>query len=205
DPALALLRSRPEAAAREDLGGREERRAPPRGSTERPGFRLRIRRLPDLLARGDGRELELARRGNRVRPPSDPARAGHRAQRQVELADLHERMLAPLRAQWSREQRIYDRYTTGGQALSDFEALPLYTTAHSLAELADPRFAEQLYANKIVTLRAKALEGRDTPYYLHNSLCFDEALWLGETRRLDEPLPLLPPLPPPPFPPNLPP
>src|SRR5262249_14272116 len=56
--------------------------------------------------------------------------------RQVELADLHERMLAPLRAQWSREQRIYDRYTTGGQALSDFEALPLYSTAHSLAQLA---------------------------------------------------------------------
>jgi len=52
---------------------------------------------------------------------------------QLEQAQLHERMLAPLRAHWLREQKIYDRYTIDGQALSDLEALPLYATAHSLA------------------------------------------------------------------------
>ena len=97
-------------------------------------------------------------------------------------------MLEPLRADWDREKRIYDKYKTSGEALSKLEALPLYATAHSLAELADPPFAQELYAVKLADLRAKALEDRETPYYLHNWLWFDEALWLGEARRLDEPL-----------------
>jgi cellulose synthase (UDP-forming) len=107
---------------------------------------------------------------------------------EAELAQLHERMLAPLRAAWDREQRIYDRYELGGRALSKLEALPLYATAHALAELADRPFADQLYAKKLALLRAKALEDRETPYYLHNWVWFDEAFWLGEARRLDEPL-----------------
>jgi cellulose synthase/poly-beta-1,6-N-acetylglucosamine synthase-like glycosyltransferase/endo-1,4-beta-D-glucanase Y len=108
--------------------------------------------------------------------------------REVELAQLHARMLAPLRASWEREGRIYDRYRTSGEPLSKLEALPLYATAHALAEQADARFASKLHAKRLVELRTKAIEGHDTPYYLQNWLWFDEALWLGEARRLDEPL-----------------
>src|SRR6185503_19401545 len=43
-------------------------------------------------------------------------------------------------------------------------------------------------AKKLVELRPKAIEDRDTPYYLQNWLWFDEAYWLGEARRFDEPL-----------------
>jgi cellulose synthase (UDP-forming) len=108
--------------------------------------------------------------------------------RRAELAKLHEQMLVPLRAAWKREGRIYDRYRTNGEPLSNLEALPLYATANSLAEVADPDFANQLHDQKVVPLRTQALEGRETPYYLHNWLWFDEALWLGEARRFDETL-----------------
>ncbi len=107
---------------------------------------------------------------------------------EAQLASLHDRMLAPLRASFEQHERIYDRYETSGKALSELEALPLYATAHALAELADEPFAQELHTKKLVALRAKALENRDTPYYLHNWLWFDEVLWLGEARRFDEPL-----------------
>jgi cellulose synthase (UDP-forming) len=110
-------------------------------------------------------------------------------QQRVEQAELHERMLAPLRAIFAREGRIYDRYRTSGEPLSKLEALPLYATAHALAELSsDPQFARELHEKKLTALRANAVEDRDTPYYLHNWLWFEEALWLGEARRFDEPL-----------------
>jgi cellulose synthase (UDP-forming) len=108
--------------------------------------------------------------------------------RAAEVAKLHEQMLAPLRAAWKRDGKIYDRYRTSGEALSNLEALPLYATLNSLAEVADPEFARELHVKKVTELEAKAVEGRDTPYYLHNWLWFDEALWLGEVRRYDEPL-----------------
>ena len=106
--------------------------------------------------------------------------------RQAELAKLHEQMLAPLREIWKRDGRIYDRYRTNGEALSNLDALPLYATLNSLAEVADREFAQELHHEKVTALQAKAVEGRDTPYYLHNWLWFDEALWLGEARRHDE-------------------
>jgi cellulose synthase (UDP-forming) len=108
--------------------------------------------------------------------------------RQAQLAMLHEQMLAPLRDAWKRDGRIYDRYHTNGEAISKLEGLPLYATLNSLAEVADPLFALELHHKKVTDLQAKAVEGRDTPYYLHNWLWFDEALWLGEARRYDEPL-----------------
>jgi cellulose synthase (UDP-forming) len=106
--------------------------------------------------------------------------------RQAEMAKLHAQMLAPLREIWARDGRIYDRYRTNGEALSDLEALPLYATLNSLAEVADRPFAAELHQKKVAGLQAKAVENRDTPYYLHNWLWFDEALWLGEVRRHDE-------------------
>ena len=86
----------------------------------------------------------------------------------------------------SARARIYDRYRTNGEALSNLEALPLYATLNSLAEIADPAFALELHHKKVAGLQAKAVENRDTPYYLHNWLWFDEAFWLGEARRHDE-------------------
>src|SRR5262249_53420806 len=59
--------------------------------------------------------------------------------------------------------------------------------AHSLAEIGDPAFGHALHEKKLFDLRAKAIEGRDSPYYLQNWLWFDEAYWLGEARRFDEP------------------
>lgn len=99
---------------------------------------------------------------------------------------LRERMLAPLKAAFEQDGRIYDRYTTRGEALSRLEALPLYATAHALAEVADPEFAERLREARLEALRDNALVGRDTPYYLHNWLWFDEALSLQVARRYDE-------------------
>ena len=162
----------------------------PKSGEARP---VRIRRFPDLLA---GRARCDAGTGASAWLDSDLVPLLRKLgiepkgkwKQQAELAELHDRMLAPLRAYWDREQRIYDQYEIGGKALSNLEALPLYATAHSLAELADPPFAQQLHDKKLWELRTKALEDRDTPYYLHNWLWFDEAFWLGEARRLDEPL-----------------
>ncbi len=101
--------------------------------------------------------------------------------------DLRERMLAPLRDAYQRDGgRLFDRYRPDGTVKSKFEALPLYATLHSLADVVDPEFAETLRKEKLEGLWQKALVGRDTPYYLHNWLAFDETLSLGLARTFDE-------------------
>ena len=141
-----------------------ERAAPPAGSAQRRRRGFRTRRIPDLLARRGRCELALALRET-----------------------LHERMLAPFRAAWKEaDGRIYDRYRTDGEALSRLEALPLYATLHSLAELEDEPFARELRERKLDVLWSRALAGQDTPNSLHSWLWFDEALSLGEARRFDE-------------------
>ena len=99
---------------------------------------------------------------------------------------LRERMLAPLRTAYERDGRLFDRARPDGRALSELEALPLYATVHSLAEVADPDFAHRLRDEKLEALWKKAIAGKETPYYLHNWLAFDETLSLGLTRRFDE-------------------
>ena len=99
---------------------------------------------------------------------------------------LRERMLAPLRAAYAETGSLYDRYDLAGEPLSELEALPLYATAHSLAIIVDEDFARRLREEKLDGLWSKALAGRDTPYYLHNWLWFDDALDLNLTRRFDE-------------------
>ena len=100
--------------------------------------------------------------------------------------ELREKMLAPLRASYHRDGRLFDRYRPDGTARSKFEALPLYATLHSLADVVDPEFAEQIRTEKLEGLWQKALAGRETPYYLHNWLAFDETLSLGLARQYDE-------------------
>ncbi|MBY0400769.1 glycosyltransferase, partial [Myxococcota bacterium] len=100
---------------------------------------------------------------------------------------LRERMLAPLREAYRRDAgRLFDRYRPDGTAKSKFEALPLYATLHALADVEDPAFAETLREEKLAPLWKKALVGRETPYYLHNWLAFDEILSLGFARTFDE-------------------
>ncbi|MFO0691572.1 MAG: glycosyl hydrolase family 8 [Myxococcota bacterium] len=102
---------------------------------------------------------------------------------------LRERMLGPLREAYLRDGgRLFDRYRPDGTPKSKFEALPLYATLHALADVVDPEFAERLREEKLVPLWKKALVGRDTPYYLHNWLAFDETLSLGLARTFDEKL-----------------
>jgi cellulose synthase (UDP-forming) len=101
-------------------------------------------------------------------------------------SELREKMLAPLREAYRRDGRLYDRYQPDGTALSKLEALPLYATVHALADVVDPAFAESLRTEKLDALWQKALVGRDTPYYLHNWLAFDETLSLGLARTWDE-------------------
>ena len=118
-----------EAPARDRLPGPRERRAAHAGSAQR-----RRRRLsPTTHSRSSG--------------ASPSMRAGTGASRET----LRERMLAPLRDAWkAADGRIYDRYGTDGDALSQLEALPLYATLHSLAELEDdPEFARELRERKL--------------------------------------------------------
>ena len=99
---------------------------------------------------------------------------------------LREKMLEPLRAAYAETGCLYDRYDLAGKALSQLEALPLYATAHTLAAVEDEAFAKRLRAEKLDTLWIKALEGSDTPYYLHNWLWFDTAVDLYLVRHFDE-------------------
>ncbi len=100
--------------------------------------------------------------------------------------ELRRKMLDPLKRAYHRDGRIYDRYRPDGSSRSQLEALPLYATLHSLAEIVDPEWAEQLRKEKLEALWQNALVGRDTPYYLHNWLAFDEVLSLGAARQYDE-------------------
>ena len=99
---------------------------------------------------------------------------------------LRARMLAPLRDAYAKSGALYDRYELNGTPRSKLEALPLYATAHALAEVEDPEFARRLREEKLEGLWAKAMAGADTPYYLHNWLWFDAALDVGATRSFDE-------------------
>jgi len=105
--------------------------------------------------------------------------------------ELRARMLAPLRDAYVKSRALYDRYDLDGTPRSQLEALPLYATAHALAQVEDPDFAKRLRAEKLEGLWTKALAGTDTPYYLHNWLWFDEALDAGSTRTFREPLAFL--------------
>ncbi|MEZ4333774.1 MAG: glycosyl hydrolase family 8 [Myxococcota bacterium] len=101
--------------------------------------------------------------------------------------ELRARMLAPLHEAYVRDgARLFDRYRPDGAAKSRLEALPLYATAHALADVVDPAFAERLRREKLEPLWRNALVGRDTPYYLHNWLAFDELLSLGLARPYGE-------------------
>ena len=64
----------------------QQRRAPARGSEERRGLQLRIRRIPDLLAGRARCELELAPRLDRLRPRPAAAQARDRTEGRMEAA-----------------------------------------------------------------------------------------------------------------------
>ncbi len=59
--------------------------------------------------------------------------------------------------------------------------MPHYASLHALAVIENPAFARKLASEKLAPLFAKALENRDTPYYLHNWLWFDRAFTLEKT------------------------
>jgi hypothetical protein len=71
-------------------------------------------------------------------------------------------MLAPLRAAWKRDGKIYDRYDQRRSALE-----PRGVAALRDAELAGrgrrPEFARELHVKKVTELEAKAVEGVTRP------------------------------------------
>lgn len=91
---------------------------------------------------------------------------------------LRRKMLAFFEKEWNSKKVFYDRYDLAGNPLSSLEALPLYTTVHSLALLENPKLARELQTAKIDTLWKNAAQASDTPYYLHNWLWFDRAFEL---------------------------
>lgn len=101
---------------------------------------------------------------------------------------LRRKVLSFFEEEYRARGRIFDKYTTAGKALSEFEGLPHLATVHALSNVEAPRLAEALGDGKLNTLWEKALAGNDTPYYLHNWLWFSRALELGVTRRYDETL-----------------
>ncbi len=74
--------------------------------------------------------------------------------------------------------RLVERYDTNGHPLSQLEGLPHYASVHALALVEDRDFAERLEREKLAQLFGKALQNKETPYYLHNWLWFDRAFAL---------------------------
>lgn len=101
-------------------------------------------------------------------------------------AEVRERMLSFFVAEWKKRGKFFDKYGTNGVPRSEFEGLPHYATVHALATIEDPELAAAIRTEKLAPLWAKAMEGRETPYYLHNWLWFDRALELDRTRTFDE-------------------
>lgn len=101
-------------------------------------------------------------------------------------ADLRSRMLAFFDQEWQKRRAFFDHYALTGEPRSSFEGLPLYATVHALALRDNPNLARLIHETKLRSLYAKALAGKDTPYYLHNWLWFDRALELQQLRTYDE-------------------
>lgn len=104
---------------------------------------------------------------------------------------LRRKVLSFFEEEYRTRGRIFDKYTTAGNALTELEGLPHMATVHALASIESPVLAEALRDEKLNTLWEKALTGTDTPYYLHNWLWFSRAHELGVTRRFDETLAFL--------------
>ncbi len=100
--------------------------------------------------------------------------------------ELRNAMLRFFDYQWLRGEKFFDLYSMQGEALSRFEALPLYATVASLARVSESSLTDELETGKLKTLWQKALAGNDTPYYLHNWLWFDRALELRQARSFSE-------------------
>jgi cellulose synthase (UDP-forming) len=100
--------------------------------------------------------------------------------------DLRRRMLAFFWHEWQARHKFFDQYTLIGEPQSVFEGLPLYATVHALALRDHPDLARVIGETKLNTLHAKAIEGKDTPYYLHNWLWFGRAFELHLLRTYDE-------------------
>ena len=118
--ALHLLREGSRLPAGAHLRRSQERDPPARASADRRNRRFRLRRLPDLLAHRCRLALALA--------------AGRRSS----ASGCSSRCATA----YQRDGRLYDRYDRMGRSLSKLEALPLYATAHSLADVVDQEFAE---------------------------------------------------------------
>ncbi len=101
---------------------------------------------------------------------------------------LRRRMLAFFEEEYRTRGRIFDRYTTAGKPLTEFEGLPHMAAVQALANVESPGLAEALRDEKLDTLWEKALSGIETPYYLQNWLWFGRAFELGSTRHYDEAL-----------------
>ncbi len=99
---------------------------------------------------------------------------------------LRAKMLAFFQSEWRDGGTFVDRYTPVGRPLSQLEGLPLYATVHTLASLAGPSLARPIAERKLAGLRAQAIAGKDTPYYLHNWLWFAQAVELQQAKHYDE-------------------
>lgn len=101
-------------------------------------------------------------------------------------ANLRRTMLKFFQREWQSHMKLFDQYSVSGQPLSQLEGLPLYATVHALAWQEEHDLARPIGETKLGTLRAKALTGKDTPYYLHNWLWFGRAFELQVLRTFDE-------------------
>lgn len=101
-------------------------------------------------------------------------------------AELRRAMLRFFQREWHTRKKLLDHYSISGEPLSQLEGLPLYATVHALAWQEGHDLARRLNEAKLGSLHAKALTGKDTPYYLHNWLWFGRALELQQLRTFDE-------------------
>lgn len=99
---------------------------------------------------------------------------------------LRQTMLRFFQREWHTRKMLFDHYSVNGQPLSQLEGLPLYATVHALAWQEENDLARLISETKLGTLRAKAITGKDTPYYLHNWLWFGRAFELQLLRTFDE-------------------
>lgn len=101
------------------------------------------------------------------------------------------KLMESVEAIYARDGKIAERYDTDGKPLSQLEGLPHYASIHALALLESPAFAAKLEQEKVGPLFEKALQNRDTPYYLHNWLWFDRAFALNRVVHGNETFPFL--------------
>lgn len=99
---------------------------------------------------------------------------------------LRRRMLAFFEQEWRQRGKFLDHYTLDGAPRSGYEGLPLYATVQALAQVEDQGLAQELRRQKLDPLWARALRGRDTPYYLQNWIWFGRALELRMARSYGE-------------------